>query len=228
MGGGIILPTVTDYKKSFPDLYLPKAQPALIDVPPMRFFTVEGLGDPNEESGEYAKALEALYGLSYVIKMSKMGGNAPEGYFEYVVPPLEGLWWLEGDVFDVVKLMDKSRYRFLSMIRQPEFVNDSLFDWAKRELQRKKPGIDLHKVRFTTWTEGLCVQCMHIGPYSTESETLDRMRAFVADHGYREDIGAVLPDGTIRRHHEIYIGDPRKTAPDKLKTVLRHPVRKRG
>ncbi|MGC7869974.1 GyrI-like domain-containing protein [Desulfosporosinus sp. SYSU MS00001] len=214
-----------DYKKEYKDLYMPKQKPVLIDVPVMNFIMVDGAGDPNT-SEEYQEALEILYGLSFAIKMSKMSGKQPAGYFEYVVPPLEGLWWFQDDSFDGTQLIDKSKFQWTSMIRQPEFVTEEVFDWAVSVLKQKKPKIDPTKARLVSLTEGLCVQMMHNGPYDSEPVTLGQMEQFLLDNGYRCAISDILPSGQIRRHHEIYLSDPRKTTPEKLRTVLRHPVKK--
>lgn len=214
-----------DYKKEYKDLYLAKQKPVLIDVPAMNFIMVDGVGDPNT-SEEYQEALEILYGLSFTIKMSKMSGMQPAGYFEYVVPPLEGLWWFKDDSFDGTQLMDKSKFQWTSMIRQPEFVTKKVFNWAVSELKKKKPKIDLTKAHLESLTEGLCVQMMHNGSYDSETVTLGQMEQFLLDNGYICAISDTLPSGQIRRHHEIYLSDPRKTAPEKLKTVLRYPVKR--
>ena len=211
-----------DYKKAFPDLYAPKQAPALVEVPPMTFIMVDGKGDPNEEGGSYQQAVGLLYGLTFAIKMSRKSGDAPEGYFEYVVPPLEGLWWSEDDLWRGESAPDKSRFCWTSMIRQPEFVTPQVFEWAKGALAKKKPELDLSRARLETFCEGFCVQAMHVGPYDAEPETLARMQRFALDSGCREE----LENG--RRHHELYLGDPRRTAPQRLRTVLRHPVKRAG
>lgn len=208
-----------DYKKEYKEFYLPKAQPALIDVPAMCFIAVDGEGDPNT-SPAYKTAMEILYGLSFTIKMSKMGATRLEGFFDYVVPPLEGLWQTEGVHFDGLQPADKSLFRWTSMIRQPEFVNETVFAWAKEQLKKKKPDLDLSAARFLSWEEGLCVQVMHIGPYDTEPDSIRKMDDFAKEQGYHTDFS----DG--RRHHEIYLGDPRRTKPERLRTVIRHPVAK--
>lgn len=208
-----------DYKKEYKDLYLPKKKPMLIDVPEMLFIQVSGEGDPNT-SKSYEQAMEILYGLSFTIKMSKMSGRQPEGYFEYVVPPLEGLWETDEGGFDGRHITDKSRFRWISMIRQPEFVTEEVFEWAKKELSKKKPEIDFSTTRFVAYTEGLCAQVMHVGPYDEEPATIELLENFILQEGYQNDIG----DG--RLHHEIYLGDPRRTKPENLRTVLRHPVKK--
>lgn len=213
-----------DYKKEYKDLYLPKQKPSLIEVPKMKFIQVSGKGNPNT-SEEYKNAMEILYGLSFGIKMSKMNGTQPEGYFEYVVPPLEGLWWVEDDKFDGMNITDKERFQWISMIRQPDFVTEDVFekaktDFVKKCMSKKKTVPDMSNVKFAEWEEGLCVQCLHVGPYDNEPETICAMNAFVQENGYENDFSKV------RLHHEIYLGDPRRTAPERLKTVIRHPVKK--
>ncbi len=204
-----------DYKKEYKDLYLPKTRPSVVEVPSMKFLMVDGEGDPNT-SAAYQRALELLYGLSFGIKMSKLGKDCPEGYFEYVVPPLEGLWWEK----EPKEETDKSRFCWTSMIRQPEFVTEEVVERAKAALEKKQPGLDVEAARLVTWTEGLCVQIMHIGPYDEESVSIAAMKA------YAEEMGYVIDLNQHRRHHEIYLGDPRRTRPDRLKTVIRYPVKK--
>ena len=202
-----------DFKKDDKDLYLPKTKPMLIDVPEMHFIMVDGAGDPNSEA--YQQAISILYGLTFTIKMSKMSGKQPSGYYEYVVPPLEGLWWVSGGAFSFDQ---RENWLWTSMIRQPEFVTPAVFDWVVKECGLKKPELDLTRARFASFTEGLCVQIMHLGPYADEPRSVELMRDFMVDN--------LLIDETCseRKHHEIYLSDPRKTAPEKLKTVLRHPV----
>ena len=205
-----------DYKKTQKDLYQPKTEPSIIDVPEMVFIMIDGQGNPNT-SESYKAAIEILYGLSYSIKMSKKGDNMPEGYFEYTVPPLEGLWWLaDGNDDD---FSDKEKYCWTSMIRQPEFVTNAVFETAKMILAKKKQGLDLSRARLELFTEGLCAQVMHIGPYDDEPATIALLQKFIADSGYQVDISET------RRHHEIYLGDPRKIAPEKRRTVLRYPIK---
>lgn len=207
-----------DYKKTEKHLYLPKS-PAIVQVPEMVFFAVDGQGDPNT-SPAYQQALELLYGLSFTVKMSKMGGEEPEGYFDYVVPPLEGLWWTETPGFDGKPPADKNDFRWTSLIRQPDFVNEEVFVWAAERLAKKKPALDLTRARFLRWEEGLCAHLLHTGPYDAEPASIDRLTGFLREQG-------CAPDFTdTRRHHEIYLGDPRRTAPEKLKTVIRHPVKR--
>ncbi|MDE5577799.1 MAG: GyrI-like domain-containing protein [Oscillospiraceae bacterium] len=208
-----------DYKKEYKDLYQPAAKPSLIDVPEMRFFAVDGAGDPNT-SPAYKEAMEILYGLSFTVKMSKMNGTQPEGYFEYVVPPLEGLWFADGVSFDGLNVSDKNKFKWVSMIRQPEFVTEEVFAGAKEILAKKKPQLDLSKARFMTFTEGLCVQIMHKGSYDSEPESILKLKRFAEENGLTEDFSAE------RLHHEIYLSDPRKCAPERLRTVIRHPVKK--
>lgn len=207
-----------DYKKEYKDLYMPKAKPSVIQVPEMIFAMVDGKGNPNEEGGDYQKALELLYGISFTIKMSKMKHNEPEGYFDYVVPPLEGLWCLEKEKINDFFITDKSAFRWTSMIRQPEFVTEQVFQWAVNQLKNKKPELDTSKIRYEKMKEGLCVQMMHIGPYDNEPKTIQAIEDFIQENGYANDIS------NQRRHHEIYLGDPRKTKPENLKTVIRIPV----
>lgn len=207
-----------DYKKEYKDLYQPSVKPSIIDIPEMLFITVEGSGNPNT-SASYQEALEILYGLSFTIKMSKMNGTQPEGYFEYVVPPLEGLWYVDEIAFDGINVTDKDKFRWISMIRQPEFVTEAVFEKAKETLAKKKPALNINRAKFVQMTEGLCVQAMHKGPYDNEAETIEKMKGFVKENGYVEDFS------NTRYHHEIYLSDPRKCAPERLKTVIRHPVK---
>ncbi len=210
-----------DFKKEYKDLYLPKTSPAIIQVPEMVFIAVDGTGDPNT-SESYAQALEILYGLCYSIKMSKMTGRTPKGYFDYVMPPLEGFWFLPDFVFTGQPISDKSQFAWTSLIRQPAFVTEAVFFEAKETLQKKKPRLPLERARLYTFTEGLCAQVMHLGPYDEEPATIEKLNAFIDASGYHHDMT------DTRRHHEIYLGDPRKTAPEKLKTVIRHPIRAQG
>lgn len=207
-----------DYKKEYKDLYQPKNKPSIIDVPEMVFIAVDGQGDPNT-SPEYKSAMEILYGLSFTVKMSKMDGSQPEGYFDYVVPPLEGLWSAEGTDFDGLNVTDKNKFKWVSMIRQPEFVTPEVFERAREKLAKKKPALDLGRARFMRFTEGLCVQIMHIGTYDSEPESILQLKKYISENCYTEDIS------NIRMHHEIYLSDPRRCAPEKLKTVIRHPVK---
>lgn len=214
-----------DYKKTDKNLYQPGQKPSVIQVPAMKFIMVNGKGDPNTEDGEYQKAVELLYALSYAIKMGYKRGSCPPGYSDYVVPPLEGLWWLADGTTTDSDFTQKEKYCWISMIRQPDFVVGEDFTRACREVAKKKPELDTAKARLETFEEGLCVQILHLGPYSEEPKTLKKLDSFIHESGYRNDIGQTGPDGkSLRRHHEIYLGDPRKTEPSKLKTVLRHPI----
>ena len=204
-----------DYKKEFRAFYLPDEQPSVVTIPAMRFAAVRGKGDPNLPDGEYQEALALLYGILYTIKMSRRGDQQPDGYFDYVVPPLEGLWWQEGAAG-----MDdehKERFRWISMIRLPDFVTEEAFRRAAEEAARRKQR-DFPAAEYLRYEEGLCVQCMHAGSYDDEPASIERMHRFLAERGYRPDI-------TDRRlHHEIYLSDARKTAPEKRKTVIRLPI----
>ena len=204
-----------DYKKTFPLLYLPKTQAALVEVPSMNFFTVDGKGAP--EAAAYQEAVEILYALAYTVKMSKMSGQAPADYLEYVVPPLEGLWWGENDGFDIDR---RDTWQWRALIRQPEFVDQAALTWAVAQCQKKKPQLAVDKAKLQTWTEGLCVQMLHIGPYAEEGRSIEQLHAYIAKNGLQLDFSGE------RKHHEIYLSDPRKTKPEQLKTVLRLPVRR--
>lgn len=206
-----------DYKKEYREFYFPPKKPQLITIPPMNFAAVQGRGDPNEPNGEYKAAIELLYGIAYTLKMSYKGQHKIDGYFEYVVLPLEGLWHQAG--VNGVDYAHKETFEWTSMIRLPEFVTPTDFDWAVQEATAKKKK-DFSKVQFFPYEEGFCVQCMHLGAYDDEPETLHLMDAFAEEQGYELDFGN-------RRHHEIYLSDPRKAAPEKCKTVLRHPIRKK-
>lgn len=212
-----------DYKKKYKELYLPKTNPVEILVPKMNFIMVDGKGNPNDEYGEYPKAIEILYALSYAIKMNKEIKKEIEGYFDYVVPPLEGLWWLQDDDMDFSK---KDKYLWTSMIRQPEFVTKEIFDFACNEVKKKKPNLDVSKARFEAFNEGLCVQCMHIGTFDEEYKTTEKIDKFIKENNLMNDICGVNEEGKIRRHHEIYLSDPRRVNIEKMKTVIRHPVRR--
>lgn len=218
--GGVYMEKL-DYKKVYKDLYLPKAKPMQIEVPSMNFIMVRGKGNPNQECGEYQQAMQLLYGLSFTIKMSKMGKQKINGYFEYVVPPLEGFWWQKGR--KEIDYTHKENFEWISMIRQPEFVTKEVFDWACEEVRRKK-GLDTAKAEFQEYTEGLCIQMMHFGSYDEEPETLAQLEEYRIKENLKNDIGARLENGMVRNHHEIYLSDPRKTAVENLRTVIRIPV----
>jgi hypothetical protein len=207
-----------DFKKEYKEFYMPKGKPEIVTVPAMNYIAVRGKGDPNVEDGEYKKSIELLYGIAYTIKMSKKGDHKIEGYFDYVVPPLEGFWW-QDDV-DGIDYSHKENFQWISVIRVPDFVTKADFDWAIEEATRKKK-MDFSKVEFLEIEEGLCVQCLHSGSYDDEPATIAAMDKFIADNGYENDIS------DTRRHHEIYLSDARKVAPEKLKTVIRHPIKKK-
>ena len=204
-----------DFKKEYKEFYLPPVTPTLVDVPPANYIAVRGMGNPNDEGSEYKDSIGLLYGIAFTIKMSKKGGRQIEGYFDYVVPPLEGLWWSENGE---VNYAHKEAFHFISMIRLPEFVTRADFDWAVAEATRKKKT-DFSKVEFFHYEEGRCVQCMHIGPFDSEPITIGKMKAFAEQQG----LSIAIDD--VSRHHEIYLSDPRKTAADKLKTVIRYPLK---
>ena len=206
-----------DYKKEYKEFYMPKKKPNIVEVPKMNYIAVRGKGDPNEEGGDYQNALVLLYGIAYTIKMSYKGTHKIEGFFEYVVPPLEGFWWQ-----DHTKGMDYNRkedLNFISIIRLPDFVTKDDFNWAIDEATKKKKQ-DFSRVEFFTYDEGVCVQCMHIGSYDDEPATVELMHDYMKEKGYELDIT------DMRYHHEIYLSDPRKCDVSKLKTVIRHPIKK--
>ena len=205
-----------DYKKTLRELYGPGTTPSILTVPPANYAAVRGRGDPNREDGEYKQAVGLLFAVSYTIKTSRLGTEVPPGYFNYVVPPLEGLWWMEGGHAGV-DYANKEGFCFISMIRLPEFATPGVLEWAKARAAAKK-GLDTGKVEFLRLEEGECCQCMHLGPFDDEPATMARMEAYAAEHGRRPD------HSEARRHHEIYLSDPRKCAPEKLRTVLRVPV----
>ncbi len=206
-----------DYKKEYKEFYMPKNKPEIIDIPEMKYIAVRGKGNPNVEGGEYKAAIGLLYGIAFTIKMSKKGSRQIEGYFDYVVPPLEGFWWQEG--IEGVDYGRKEEFCWISVIRLPDFVSGEDVEWAVEEAGRKK-GQDFSKVEFLVIKEGLCVQCMHIGAYDEEPATVDKMNQYLQENGYEDDFSAE------RLHHEIYLSDARRVAPEKRKTVIRHPVRK--
>lgn len=199
-----------DFKKEFKSLYQPKTAPEIITVPPITYAAVRGVGDPNEVGGAYKSALGVLYGILYAIKMSRRGDNVIDGYFDFVVPPLEGFWVNNA-------CLDKERFRWISVLRLPDFVTDEVFTWAKAEAARKKK-IDCSAAEILKVNEGLCVQCMHIGSYDNEPQTVLKMDTFLAENGFAND----FTDN--RLHHEIYVSDPNKCAEEKRKTIIRHPI----
>ncbi|EWM54051.1 GyrI-like domain-containing protein [Ruminococcus flavefaciens] len=205
-----------DYKKEYKEFYVPPQNPTIVTVPPINYIAVRGEGDPNEEDGEYKQAIGLLYGIAYTIKMSKKSSRQIEGYFDYIVPPLEGFWWQ--DKLKGIDYAHKENFKWISLIRLPDFVTKMDLEWAVREATQKKK-LDFSKVEFLTYDEGLCVQCMHIGSYDDEPETVKLMHEYMEQQGYSIDIAE------NRFHHEIYLSDARKVAPEKLKTVIRHPIK---
>ncbi len=195
---------------------MPTSKPEIVTVPKMNYVAVRGIGDPNEEDGDYKRAIGMLYAISFTIKMSKKGDRRIEGYFDYVVPPLEGFWWQDG--IEGVNYAHKEAFNWISVMRLPDFVTRADFDWAVAEATEKKKQ-DFSKVEFLTIEEGLCVQCMHVGPYDDEPATVAMMHEYIDEQG-------CAPDITDKRlHHEIYLSDARKVAPEKLRTVIRHPIK---
>ncbi len=206
-----------DFKKEYKEFYMPKRVPGIVEVPPMNYIAVRGCGDPNEEGGAYQQAIGVLYAVAYTIKMSYKGNYKIEGFFEYVVPPLEGFWWQDG--IQGVDYSNKSNFHWISAIRLPDFVSRADFEWAVAEAGRKKK-MDCSQAEFLTVDEGLCVQMMHMGAYDSEPESVALMDQYLAQNGYQNDLSA------SRLHHEIYLSDPRKTEPEKWKTIIRHPIKK--
>ena len=207
-----------DYKKEYKAFYMPKANPSIITVPKMNYIAVRGKGNPNDEAGEYKASIGLLYGIAFTIKKSYKGDHKIDGYFEYVVPPLEGFWWQEG--VQGIDYARKEDFHFISVIRLPDFVTKADFDWAIAEATRKKKA-DFSQVEFFSYDKGACVQCMHIGSYDDEPATIAAMHDFAAQNGYEVDIT------DARYHHDIYLSDPRKCDVTKLKTVVRHPIKKK-
>lgn len=204
-----------DFKKEYKEFYMPPKRPTIVTVPKMNYIAVRGEGDPNIEGGEYKHSIELLYGIAYTIKMSKKSDHQIEGYFDFVVPPLEGFWRQDG--VQGVDYAHKENFKWVSLIRLPDFVTKADFDRAAAEATRKKK-MDFSKAGFLTYDEGLCVQCMHIGSYDDEPATVDHMHEYMTEQGYSLDIT------DSRFHHEIYLSDARKVPPEKLKTVIRHPI----
>lgn len=205
-----------DFKKEYKEFYLPKNKPEIVTVPKANYIAVRGKGDPNEEGGAYQQAVGIVYAVAYTLKMSYRTDYRIEGFFDYVVPPLEGFWWQDG--VEGVDYSNKSSFNWISVIRLPDFVTEKDFAWAI-ETASKKKKIDCSSAEFLAIDEGLCIQIMHIGPYDDEPATVKKMHDFIKENGFKIDIDQK------RLHHEIYFSDPRKTAPEKLKTVIRHPIR---
>lgn len=208
-----------DYKKEYKEFYMPKNKPGIVTIPKMNYIAVRGKGNPNQEDGEYKQSIGLLYGIAFTIKMSYKGARKIDGYFEYVVPPLEGLWWQDG--VRGIDYSHKESFQFISMIRLPDFVTKDDFEWAVEEATKKKKT-DFSKVEFLEYDEGMCVQCMHIGAYDNEPATIEMMDKYAAENGYEIDIT------DSRYHHEIYLSDPRRCEVNKLKTVVRHPIKKKN
>ena len=207
-----------DFKKEYKEFYMPKNRPEIVTIPPMNYIAVRGRGDPNEEGGMYKEAIGILYALAYTLKMSYKGEHKIEGFFEYVVPPLEGFWWQDG--IEGVDYGNKAAFKWISVIRLPDFITKEDFDWAVAEAGRKKK-LDCSAAEFLPVEEGLCVQMMHLGPYDEEPASVALMDAYLEEQGYENDFSET------RLHHEIYLSDARKVAPEKWKTVIRHPVRRK-
>ena len=206
-----------DFKKEYKEFYMPKKQPEIVEVPKANYIAVRGTGDPNEEGGAYKQAIGVLYAVAYTLKMSYKTEHKIAGFFEYVVPPLEGFWWQEG--VDGINYADKAAFKWISVIRLPDFITREDFDWAV-ETASKKKKLDCSSVEFLTIEEGLCVQIMHIGSFDSEPESAALMDKYLAENGYASDFSE------SRLHHEIYLSDVRKSAPEKWKTVIRHPIKK--
>ena len=208
-----------DFKKEYKEFYLPPAKPSIVNEPKANFVAVRGIGDPNDEDGAYKESIGILYAIAYTLKMSYKSDRRIEGFYDYVVPPLEGFWWQEG--VDGIDYSDKSTFCWISVIRLPDFITKADFDWAVETAGRKKK-LDCSKAEFLTVEEGLCVQIMHVGPFDDEPRSVALMDEFIRQNGYENDLSAE------RLHHEIYLSDARKVAPEKWRTVIRHPIRREG
>lgn len=207
-----------DFKKEYKEFYMPKGKPEIVTVPKANYIAVRGKGNPNDEGGAYQQAVGILYAVAYTLKMSYKTDYRIEGFFDYVVPPLEGFWWQDG--VGGIDYSDKSTFNWISVIRLPDFVTQKDFDWATGEAEKKK-HLDCSKAEFLTIDEGLCVQIMHIGPFDDEPATVSMMNAYLLENGYENDFSG------SRLHHEIYLSDARKVAPEKWKTVIRHPIKRK-
>lgn len=205
-----------DFKKEFKELYMPSSKPVIVTVPRANYIAVRGKGDPNQPGGDYQRAVSVLYAVAYTLKMSYKSDYKIEGFFEYVVPPLEGFWWQDG--VDGVDYSDKSTFNWISIIRLPDFIAQKDFDWAVRTAEKKKK-LDCSSAEFLTVDEGLCVQMLHTGSYDDEPQTVAVMDSYLKENGYANDLSPQ------RLHHEIYLSDARKTPPEKLRTVIRHPIK---
>ena len=206
-----------DFKKEYKEFYMPKNKPEIVTVPKANYIAVRGKGNPNEIDGAYQRAISILYAVAYTLKMSYKTEHKIEGFFEYVVPPLEGFWWQ--DNVDGIDYADKAAFNWISVIRLPEFVTQKDFEWAVETASEKKK-LDCSSAEFLTIDEGVCVQIMHIGAFDDEPQTVALMDEYIAQNGYENDITE------SRLHHEIYLSDARKVAPEKWKTVIRHPIKR--
>ena len=206
-----------DFKKEYKEFYLPKNKPQIVNIPKANYIAIRGQGNPNEEGGAYQRAISVLYAVAYTLKMSYKTDYKIAGFFEYVVPPLEGFWWQNG--IHGVDYSKKDEFNWISIIRLPDFITRENFDWAVKTASEKKK-IDCSKAEFLTIEEGLCVQIMHIGSFDDEPASLEKIDKYLEENGYEKDFS------DTRLHHEIYLSDPRKSTPDKQKTVIRHPVKK--
>lgn len=206
-----------DFKKECREFYQPKQTPALVTLPPVNYIALRGRGDPNEAGGDYQQAISVLYGVAYTLKMSPRNGREIPGFFDYVVPPLEGLWWQEG--VEGIDYGKKAGFQWISLLRLPDFVGREDFDWAVETAAQKKK-LDCSRAELLTIEEGLCVQVLHVGSYDSEPESVEKMDRFLAENGYVNDFAG------MRMHHEIYLSDPNRVAEEKRKTVIRHPVRR--
>ena len=206
-----------DLKKEYKEFYMPKNKPEIVKIPPMNYVAVRGKGNPNVEGGDYQQAISILYAVAYTLKMSYKTDYKIEGFFEYVVPPLEGFWWQ--DNIKGVDYSNKDAFNWISVIRLPDFISERDFTWAVQTATKKKK-IDCSPAEFLTVDEGLCVQIMHLGSFDSEPATVALMENYLKEQGFVNDINE------HRLHHEIYMSDARKVAPEKWKTVIRHPIRK--
>lgn len=213
-----------DYKKAFKDMYLPKTSGMILDVPAIPYLMVKGHGDPNEEDGAYHQALQILYSLTFTIKMSKKGCYQPSGYHDYVLPPLEGLWWMDEDMEAKIDIRHKENFSWISMLRVPDYVTPEVFAWAKQEVHKKHPDIDFSHTTLEVFEEGLCAQILHKGSYDDEPATMDTLYTFLHEKGYALDIASKAKSGQYRLHHELYLSDPRRCKAENLKTVIRLPI----
>ncbi len=207
-----------DCKKEYKEFYMPKNTPSIVEIPKMNYIAVRGKGNPNDENGDYKHSIGLLYAIAFTIKMSYKGTHKIDGYFEYVVPPFEGFWWQDGNKLGI-DYKNKDNFKFISVIRLPDFVTKEDFKWAIEEVGKKKKE-DFSKVEFLTYDEGICIQCMHLGSYDDEPKTVNLMHKYMMENGYELDIT------DTRYHHEIYLSDPRRCDISRLKTVIRHPIKK--